>query len=138
MDYEPPMNDTTAPKRGWFQRLTEWLSRSSKQMTEQVVSTFVKRPLDQAAIDELEEQLIEADLGPAAAARVAERFKALRFGKAADEIEIKESLAEAIAAVLDGGLASEMGAARGPQLAQHSDGATADRLRNFVEDFAQC
>ena len=47
-------------------------------------------------------------------------------------------VAEAIAAVLDGGLASEMGAARGPQLAQHSDGATADRLRNFVEDFAQC
>lgn len=101
MDYEPPMNDTTAPKRGWFQRLTEGLSRSSKQMTEQVVSTFVKRPLDQAAIDELEEQLIEADLGPAAAARVAERFKALRFGKAADEIEIKESLAEAIAAELE-------------------------------------
>src|ERR1700761_2940053 len=95
-----PMTDTTAPKRGWFQRLTEGLSRSSKQMTDQVVSGIVKRPLDQAAIDELEEQLIEAALGPAAAARIAERFKALRFGKAADEIEIKESLAEAISAEL--------------------------------------
>jgi fused signal recognition particle receptor len=93
------MTDTT-PKRGWFQRLTDGLSRSSKQMTDQVVAGFVKRPLDQAAIDELEEQLIEADLGPAAAARIAERFKELRFGKAADEIEIKESLAEAISAEL--------------------------------------
>jgi fused signal recognition particle receptor len=94
------MTDTTAPKRGWFQRLTEGLSRSSKQMSDQVVSTFVKRPLDQAALDELEEQLIEADLGPAAAARITERFKELRFGKASDETEIKESLAEAIAAEL--------------------------------------
>jgi fused signal recognition particle receptor len=93
------MTDTT-PKRGWFQRLTDGLSRSSKQMSDQVVSGFVKRPLDQAAIDELEEQLIEADLGPAAAARIAERFKELRFGKAADEDEVKESLAEAIAAEL--------------------------------------
>ena len=77
------MTDAQQPKRGWFQRLTDGLSRSSKQMSEQVVSTFVKRPLDQAALDELEEQLIEADLGPAAAGRIAARFKELRFGKSA-------------------------------------------------------
>ena len=59
----------TAPKKGWFQRLTDGLSRSSKQMTEQVVSTFTKQPLDQAKLDELEEMLIEADLGHEAAAR---------------------------------------------------------------------
>jgi fused signal recognition particle receptor len=94
------MTDAQQPKRGWFQRLTDGLSRSSKQMSEQVVSTFVKRPLDQAALDELEEQLIEADLGPAAAGRIAARFKELRFGKSADETEVKESLAEAIAAEL--------------------------------------
>ncbi|MDQ8029830.1 MAG: signal recognition particle-docking protein FtsY, partial [Brevundimonas sp.] len=33
---------TDTPKKGWFSRLTEGLSRSSKQMTEQVVATFVK------------------------------------------------------------------------------------------------
>jgi fused signal recognition particle receptor len=69
-------------------------------MTEQVVSTVVRKPLDQAALDELEEQLIEADLGPAAAARIAARFGELRFGKTADEREIKEALAEAVAAEL--------------------------------------
>ena len=64
----------TEPKKGWFQRLTAGLSRSSKQMTEQVVSTFTKQPLDQAKLDELEEMLIEADLGPHSAARITLRF----------------------------------------------------------------
>jgi fused signal recognition particle receptor len=92
---------TDAPKKpGWFQRLTEGLSRSSRQMTEQVVSTFVKRPLDQAMLDELEEMLLEADLGPKAAARITEAFGAARFGREAGEEEIKRSLAEAIAAEL--------------------------------------
>ena len=51
-------------------------------------------------LDELEEMLIEADLGPRAAAKIAEAFGAARFGREASENEIKESLAEAIAAEL--------------------------------------
>ncbi len=89
------MND--APKKpGWFKRLTEGLSRSSRQMTEQVVTVFARKPLDQAMLDELEEMLIEADLGPKAAARITEAFGKARFGREASEREIKESLAEAI------------------------------------------
>jgi fused signal recognition particle receptor len=85
------------PKRGWFQRLTDGLSRSSKQMSEQITSAFVaKAPLDQAKLDELEEMLIEADLGPHSAARITERFAAEKFGKDVDEDEIKEALAQAI------------------------------------------
>ena len=91
----------TEPKKGWFQRLTAGLSRSSKQMSEQVVSTFTKQPLDQAKLDELEEMLIEADLGPHSAARITERFSAEKFGKSVDENEIKEALAEAIGAELE-------------------------------------
>src|SRR4029453_10783355 len=85
------------PKRGWFQRLTEGLSRSSKQMGDQIAQAFVaKEPLDQAKLDELEEMLIEADLGPHSAARITERFAAEKFGKNVDEAEIKEALAQAI------------------------------------------
>ncbi len=94
------MTDATEEKRGWFSRLTQGLTRTSKQMTEQVVSVFTKVKLDQAALDQLEDLLIEADLGPQAAARVAEAFGRSRFGREASEIEIKESLAEAIAAEL--------------------------------------
>ena len=94
------MTDSTSEKRGWFSRLTQGLTRTSKQMTEQVVSVFTKVKLDQAALDQLEDLLIEADLGPQAAARVAEAFGRSRFGREASESEIRESLAEAIAAEL--------------------------------------
>src|SRR5246127_448326 len=88
----------TEPKRGWFQRLTQGLSRSSKQMGEQITTVFTqKTPLDQAKLDELEEMLIEADLGPHSAARITERFAAEKFGKNVDEQEIKEAIAEELA-----------------------------------------
>ena len=57
-------------KKGWFARLTEGLSRSSKTMTEQVLGVIAKRPIDQAMLDELEEMLIEADLGTKSAAKI--------------------------------------------------------------------
>ncbi len=91
------MNDT--PKKGWLSRLSEGLSRSSKQMTEQVVATFVKEPLSEAALEQLEEHLLESDLGPAATDRIVERFRELRFGKVSER-EVKEALAEAVAAEL--------------------------------------
>ena len=85
------------PKRGWFQRLTEGLGKSSKQMGDQIAQVFVaKEPLTQAKLDELEEMLIEADLGPHSAARITERFAAEKFGKDVDETEIRESLSTAI------------------------------------------
>jgi fused signal recognition particle receptor len=92
------MNDT--PKKGWFQRLSDGLARSSKQITETVVGGLVKEPLDQAALDRLEEHLLESDLGPAATDRIVARFRDLRFGKVSDEREVKEALAEAVAAEL--------------------------------------
>lgn len=91
---------TDTPKKGWFQRLSEGLSRSSKQMTDQVVASFVKEPLSEAALERLEEHLLESDLGPAATDRIVERFRELRFGNAANEREVKEALADAVAAEL--------------------------------------
>ena len=91
------MND---PKRGWLSRLTEGLSRSSRQMTQTVAQVLVARPLDQAQLDALEEMLIEADLGPQAAARITQAFSAQRFGRSSTELEVKEALAEAVAAEL--------------------------------------
>jgi fused signal recognition particle receptor len=90
----------TQPKRGWLKRLTQGLSRSSRQVGEQVAKALVARPLDQEQLDALEEMLIEADLGPRAAARIAEAFAAQRFGRSSTEREVKEALAEAIATEL--------------------------------------
>ena len=89
--------DPAAPKKGWFQRLTTGLTKSSRQFTDQVVSTFVKKPLDNDALDELEELLIQADLGVDASARIVEAFSLERFGASPSEDEIRETLARAIA-----------------------------------------
>ena len=86
--------------RGLFSRLSKGLSRSSRQLTEQVAQVLTRRRLDQAALDELEEMLIEADLGSAAAGRITRAFGLARFGRESTEVEVKESLAEAIAAEL--------------------------------------
>lgn len=85
------------PKTGWFQRLAQGLTKSSKQMGEQIAQVFVaKAPLDQVKLDELEEMLIEADLGPHSAARIVQRFSDEKFGKDVGEIEIREALSAAI------------------------------------------
>ncbi len=89
----------TEPKRGWLQRLTDGLARSSRQVT-QAAQALVARPLDQEQLDALEEMLVEADLGPHAAQRIAAAFGAQRFGRSSTEGEVKEALAEAVAAEL--------------------------------------
>jgi fused signal recognition particle receptor len=94
------MSDKPEQKKGWFQRLTSGLARSSQAMTEQVTGSFTKRPLDQEQLDALEEMLIEADLGPQIAARIADAFGKARFGKSSTDIEVKEALAELVAAEL--------------------------------------
>jgi len=87
----------TEPPRGWLKRLSDGLSRTSRQMTEQVTQTFTARPLDQDQLDALEEMLIEADLGPKAASRIAAAFGEQRFGKSSTEDQVKEALAAAVA-----------------------------------------
>jgi fused signal recognition particle receptor len=82
---------------GLFSRLSKGLSKSSRQLSDQVVAAFTMKRLDQEALDQLEEMLIEADLGPAAAARVTEAFGKGRFGKEQTETEVREALAQAIA-----------------------------------------
>jgi fused signal recognition particle receptor len=86
----------TGLETSWLQRLRKGLSKSSRELSEQVTAVLTKKKLDQDTLDELEAMLIEADLGTAAAGRIAERFGRDRVGREATEAEVKESLAEAI------------------------------------------
>jgi fused signal recognition particle receptor len=85
---------------GFFSRLKEGLSRSTQKLTENITTVFQKRRLDDAALEELEELLIGADLGTEAAARVIAAFRRSRFGKEVTDAEVKQALAEEIAAIL--------------------------------------
>ena len=85
-----------AQKPGWFERLSQGLGKSSSRLAEQVASVLTKKRLDQDDLDQLEEMLIEADMGSAAARRITAAFGRARFDKEADALEVKESLADAI------------------------------------------
>jgi fused signal recognition particle receptor len=84
-------------RRGWFQRLRSGLGRSSSRLTEGITGIFAKRRLDQAALDELEELLLAADLGTELAEEVTGRLKRTRFNQEVAPEEIRAALAEEVA-----------------------------------------
>lgn len=92
--------EQTDEKVGWLRRLKQGLRRSTGAFNDGIASIFTKRRLDEAALAELEELLINADLGPAAAAEVVENFRRTRFGKEVTPEEVREALADEIAALL--------------------------------------
>jgi len=85
---------------GFLSRLKQGLARSTAKLSEGIGAVFVKRKLDDAALEELEDLLIAADLGTDVAHRVIAEFRGSRFGREVGEQEIKESLADEIAAIL--------------------------------------
>ncbi|WP_307140253.1 signal recognition particle-docking protein FtsY [Pseudoroseomonas cervicalis] len=96
----PEAEAEEAPRGGFFARLKAGLSRSTARLTDGLTGLFTRRKLDEAALEELEEALITADLGVAASQRIVERFRKTRFGKEVSDLEVKEALAEEIAAIL--------------------------------------
>jgi fused signal recognition particle receptor len=88
-------------KQGWFGRLRQGLSRSSTKLSEGITGIFTKRKLDQATLDELEELLIQADLGVGTAAKLVGAFGKTRFGQEIAPEEVKSALAGEIAKILE-------------------------------------
>jgi len=95
LDAPPP-----AARGGWLSRLKAGLSRSTAKLTGSVTDLFTKRKLDEAALEELEETLIAADLGVAASRRIVDGFRRTRFGREVTDEEVRATLAEEIAAIL--------------------------------------
>ena len=86
---------------GFFSRLKEGLSRSTQKLGGNITAVFTRRRLDDEALEELEELLIAADLGPAVAGRVIDEFRRSRFGKEVTDEEVREALCAEIARVLE-------------------------------------
>lgn len=87
-------------KTGWFARLKSGLSLSSNKISDGITGIFTKRKLDQAALDELEELLITADLGPATAAKLTAAIAQNRFNKEITGDEIRAALSSEIQKIL--------------------------------------
>ncbi len=90
-----------APQRGgWFSRLKEGLSKSSKSISGSITSIFTKKKLDKATLQELEDTLIQADLGLPVAERIIAQVSYGRYDKEIDPEEVKQILAAEVAKVL--------------------------------------
>src|SRR5262249_59924280 len=94
------MNDSTqtsdtepAGRKSWWQRLTGGLKRTSASIGTALSDLVSKRKLDAAAIEEIEDVLIRADLGVAAAGRIAEALSEGRYAEGISPDEIKAGLA---------------------------------------------
>ena len=92
--------DTSAGNRGWLARLKAGLSRSSGKLGDGISGIFTKRGLDDAALEELEELLISADLGVATAAKLAADLARERFDKDVSPEEVRGALAADVAGIL--------------------------------------
>jgi len=93
--------EATAPEaKGLFARLASGLKKSSSRLTEAFTTVFARRKLDAAALEELEELLISADLGAAAAARVTARLARDKFDAEVTGSDIREALAAVVAETL--------------------------------------
>ena len=85
----------------WLNRLKSGLSKSTAKLTGGIAGVFTKRKLDDDALEELEEVLITADLGPATAAKLTASLAATRFNKEVSEEEVRTALADEIDKILE-------------------------------------
>ncbi len=84
----------------WFQRLRAGLSRTSSQLTGQITALFTKRKLDDATLEELEDLLIQADLGVETALRITDTLASERYGRDVSSADVSRIMAAEITKVL--------------------------------------
>lgn len=92
----PVPESKPAPARGWWQRLTEGMRRTSSSLSESVTGLFTKRKLDDATLQDLEDALIQADLGVPTAMRITEAISAGRYNKEISPQEVRTILASEV------------------------------------------
>ena len=89
------------PQRlSWFERLRQGLSRTSSQLTGQISGILTRRKLDEDTLQDLEDVLIQADLGVETAMRITGALASGRYGRDIDTAEVAGIMAEEIEKVL--------------------------------------
>ena len=96
----PATEPAPAPKLSWFQRLKAGLTKTSSKLTEGITSVFTKRKLDEDMLQELEDLLIQADLGVETSMQITKALAKGRFDRSVAPEEVKAVLAAEVAKVL--------------------------------------
>ena len=85
----------------WLKKLTSGLSKTSARVTSSLSSLLGRSSIDAASIEEVEDALISADLGTAAAARLAERVRRHKFDGEVTAKALAGALADGITEILE-------------------------------------
>ena len=88
------------PRFGWFQRLRKGLTKTSSRLTEGITGVFAKQKLDDETLEELEDLLIQADLGLDVTSRVTDALRQSRYNSNITAEEVREILAQEVEKVL--------------------------------------
>lgn len=95
----PPAAADRAPQ-SWWERLRSGLSRSSQPLAAGIAGVFTKRRLDRESLEELEDLLLQADLGVETAARVTDALANERLNRDISPDEVRAVLAGEVEKVL--------------------------------------
>ena len=88
-------------KMDWLSRLTGGLSRSSAKITQNINDLFVKRKLDVAALEKLEEVLLTNDLGVETTSELIQAIKSSRFDQEITSEEVRKIISTEITKILE-------------------------------------
>ena len=88
-------------KKSWFQKLKTGLFKSSEKISDGVKKIFVNKKLDIQTLNDLEELLIMADLGPTAAEKLTAELANEKFDKNIEPEEVRSFLAKKIEKTLE-------------------------------------
>jgi fused signal recognition particle receptor len=95
-----PLAPAEPERRSWLERLRSGLARTSAQISSQISSLFTKRRLDEETLQDLEDLLIQADLGVETALRITDTLSAERYGKDVTGEDVSRIMAGEITKVL--------------------------------------
>ncbi len=88
------------PATSWSERLLDGFRKTSERLSGNLAGVVGTARLDDATLGEVEDALVMTDLGPAAASRIRARLAEKRFGLTITERELKQAVADEIAAIL--------------------------------------
>jgi len=84
----------------WFQRLKTGLTKTTNRLVESIGTALGRKRVDADTLDELEEALIAADLGPSVAAKLVAKLRQRNWEGDVEVDTVKRALADDITAIL--------------------------------------